>query len=63
MIARDLAAQRAAELEADFSATVRKDSRCAPGPLAVRTGRAFVALGWRLGGTAALPPTVRRRLA
>lgn len=33
------------------------------GFVATRTGRALVAFGWRLGGEAALPATVRRRLA
>lgn len=63
-MARALAAQHAAELEAGFATPgPARDGVGSPGPLAVRAGRAFVTLGWRIGGAAALAPTVRRRLA
>jgi|GEM_PF-3566361 len=64
--ARALVAQRAAELEDEAAPRSRATSHRAAGTtgrLALRTGRVLVALGWRLGGNAALPPAVRRRLA
>jgi hypothetical protein len=65
-MARELLKQKSAELE-----------RAAPprylgqesgrtrirGFVTVWIGRPLVALGWRLGGTAALPAPIRRRLA
>jgi hypothetical protein len=65
-IAKELLNQKAAELERAAAprwpgqASGRASLR---GFVAVRTGRALVALGWRLGGSAALPATIRRRLA
>lgn len=65
--ARELAELRSTELEHEAADHRVLDSvrcrRCHPGVLAVRAGRALVAVGWRLGGTAALPVSVRRRLA
>ena len=34
-----------------------------PGFMSVWAGRALISIGWRIGGTASLPATVRRRLA
>jgi hypothetical protein len=64
-IARELLNQMAAELEraAPTRSLGQEDDPSSRGFVAVRAGRAFVALGWRLGGAAALPATVRRRLA
>lgn len=60
LVAQRAAADRAASTDGRVSETRRRT--CSPGPVAVRAGRALVAIGWRLGGTASLPPTVRRRL-
>ncbi len=72
-IARELISQRVAELERAAPArrlgneTRRLGNESGRsrslGFVATRTGRALVAFGWRLGGEAALPATVRRRLA
>lgn len=65
-IAKELLNRKAAELER--AACPRwpgqeSERTCPRGFVAVRTGRALVALGWRLGGAAAVPTTIRRRLA
>jgi hypothetical protein len=63
--ASKLAAQRTADLQrlAVPRRRVGGSGREAPGRIALVAGRTLVAAGWRLGGTGALPASLRRRLA
>jgi hypothetical protein len=64
-IVRELHHQKAADFERTASSRrlgPRDRRPCPPGYVAVLAGRSLVALGWRLGGAAALPETVRRQL-
>jgi hypothetical protein len=64
-IAKELLEGRAADLEEAAPPRRPEHEGAGPSPrglVAVRAGRALVALGWRLGGAAALPATIRRRL-
>lgn len=65
-MATKIAAQRTADLQR--LATPRRrvgesGSKESPGRVALVTGRVLLAAGWRLGGTGALPASLRRRLA
>jgi len=65
-IARELVSQKRAELGGEaFGRRQTRESRQSGsrGRMTIRAGRALVALGWRIGGSAALPATVRRPLA
>jgi hypothetical protein len=64
-IVRELHNQKAADLERKATPRFLVQESSRPylrGYLKVRAGRALVVLGWRLGGPAALPATVRRQL-
>lgn len=61
-----LAQERIADLERAAWAGRRPDEfrrHRAPSPVALGTARLLLAAGWRLGGTRALPASLRRRLA
>lgn len=64
--ASKLAAQRTADLQRLAVPRRRvggSGRKGAPGRVALVAGRTLVAAGWRLGGTGALPASLRKRLA
>ena len=68
-MSQQLMAQRSAELERAanefrMARSARAPKHIAkPGPVARRTGRVLMAMGWRLAGPEALPMGLDRRLA
>lgn len=64
-MASKLVAQRTSDLRRLAAPRRRVGEACkeGPGPVALVTGRALVAAGWRLAGNGALPAALRRRAA
>ncbi|HTX62763.1 MAG TPA: hypothetical protein VMD28_03945 [Acidimicrobiales bacterium] len=63
--AQRLAEDRIAEIRRSATAprgAGRSPRDMGPGPFALTTARLLVAAGWRLGGSGALPASLRRRL-